>query len=295
MGEVDWSVLDENSFVLLASDLLRANGYSVKYQGDGPDGGVDLLATQRLSFGFNDAQEFKWAVQCKFSKSTRRALSDREIKDIEGVLRSSRYAAEKLNGYMIITNRRIGQTVVERLRGINDGTEFRTSALDGGRMNVMLQAHEEIVERYFDVLGRLTGTRGSGILVPWKGASGKSGPEPRVAITVRSPDPKSEAHAVRCPALLDTGAAVTVVPSQVAEAAELPQVGVVKLSSVGGTFKATQVMAEFELPGLRPIVTQAVAVEKFDMCLIGADLLSQMTLLWDGPNQAIRLWGSESK
>ncbi|MEI6810268.1 MAG: restriction endonuclease, partial [bacterium] len=88
MNELQWSILDDEWFVSLASDLLRDNGYVIRYQGDGPDGGVDIFATQPISFGF-DIQPFTWAVQCKFSKSPKAAVNDKEIRDVEGILRSS--------------------------------------------------------------------------------------------------------------------------------------------------------------------------------------------------------------
>jgi MraZ protein len=101
-------------------------------------------------YGFKHSQAFKWAVQCKFSRSLQKAVNDKEVRDIEGILRSSRYQSEKFNGYMLITNRRISQNVIERLRGINDQTSFRTWPIDGIELSLLLQEHKTVACRYFE-------------------------------------------------------------------------------------------------------------------------------------------------
>jgi hypothetical protein len=148
MDHLKWHLLDDESFVYLISEVLAANGYAVRYQGDGPDGGVDLFATQTISFAF-DSQPFTWAVQCKFSKTPEKAVNDSEVKDVEGILRSSRFQSLHPKGYMLVTNRRISQNVVERMRGINDGTAFRTCAIDGRRLTSLVGANAELVFKYF--------------------------------------------------------------------------------------------------------------------------------------------------
>lgn len=149
----DWSDLDEDSFVHLVGDLLSAEGHDVKWQGAGPDGGLDLISSERVVFGFNDPQPFKWGVQCKFSWSPRKAVNDTEVRDVMGILLSSRYQAEKLNGYMLVTNRRVSQNVVERLRGINDQTSFRTCVVDGTDLSLRLQSEGNVACKYFRRVG----------------------------------------------------------------------------------------------------------------------------------------------
>ena len=148
MERIKWELLDADWFVYFISDLLTARGYAARYQGDGPDGGVDLFATQTISFAF-DTQPFTWAVQCKFSKKPKKAVSDSEIRDVEGILRSSRYQVLKPKGYMLVTNRHITQNVIERLRGINDQTRFRTCSVDGMRLTSLVHAHNELLSKYF--------------------------------------------------------------------------------------------------------------------------------------------------
>ena len=143
-----WNLLNDESFVYLVSDTLTASGYVVRHQGDGPDGGVDVFATQSISFAF-DTHPFTWAVQCKFSASPSKAVNDSEIRDVEGILRSSRFQSLRPRGYLLVTNRRISQNVVERLRGINDQSEFRTCGIDGNRLMSLLHVNPGIVLKYF--------------------------------------------------------------------------------------------------------------------------------------------------
>lgn len=156
MNHLKWELLDDEWFVYLVSDILAAQGFAIRPQGDGPDGGVDLFATQTISLGF-DSQPFTWAVQCKFSKEPRKAVNDSEVKDVEGVLRSSRNQTLRPKGYMLLTNRLISQNVIERLRGIDDQSDFRTSALDGTRLTSLINADLKLFTKYFMELPHQTG------------------------------------------------------------------------------------------------------------------------------------------
>src|SRR4051812_11026473 len=119
MKKIEWKLIDDFEFVHLAADVLRRLGFiDVHIQGDGPDGGFDLFATELVSFAISGSQPFRWGIQCKFSTSGRqRAVNDRDIRDVEGTLRSERFYAQHLRGYMLITNRRVSQNVIERLAG----------------------------------------------------------------------------------------------------------------------------------------------------------------------------------
>jgi hypothetical protein len=118
---IRWEILDDHRFVQLVSDLLKRLGFvDIHIQGDGPDGGLDIIATELVSMTFQGARPFRWGIQCKFSNpGGRRAVTESEIRDVEGVLRSSRYQNHGLLGYMVITNRRVSQNVAERLLGID--------------------------------------------------------------------------------------------------------------------------------------------------------------------------------
>lgn len=288
MNELDWSHFDDELFVQLAADLLRSRGYTVKYQGDGPDGGIDLFASQPMQFGFDDPRPFKWAVQCKFSRSTRRAVNDAEIKDVEGVLRSSRYQVEKPKGYLVITNRRISQNVVERLRGVNDQTEFRTCALDGTRLSLLLQSNDSLFRRYFSSLKTLIASHGRGIILPWLPSPDVK--RPSIPVKISSPDLKYAAPSIEAVALMDTGSDLSIVSPGVIQATSLPVINRREIATVGGTLECDVCSANLALMKVTKLVVEVVVLETGFDCVLGQNVLSQLTFLWDGPNEAVQVW-----
>ena len=127
MSKINWSEIDDYLFVHLVSSLLMNTGFvDIDFQGDGPDGGIDLFASELIPFSIQGIRRLRWAIQCKFSSdTTRRSVSDRDVRDIEGILRSDRYQAQNIEGYLLITNRRITQNVIERLRGIDRQSQYQ--------------------------------------------------------------------------------------------------------------------------------------------------------------------------
>ena len=156
-SNLDWSLLDDELFVRLVADVLRSKRHTdIKIQGDGPDGGIDIISSELVSVGFNDPRPFKWAVQCKFSSSTQKAVNDKDVWDVEGILRSSRYQSEKLSGYMLVTNRRVSQNVIERLRGIDEQSSFKTSVIDSAKLSLLLQEYKDVARKYFKGIKKKT-------------------------------------------------------------------------------------------------------------------------------------------
>ena len=121
MSKLDWSKIDDYQFVKITVDLLERLGFvDIDQQGAGPDGGIDILATELIPFAIQGQKPFRWAIQCKFSAlGLKGSVNDRDVQDVEGILRSERYTAQELRGYLLVTNRQIVQNVVERLRGID--------------------------------------------------------------------------------------------------------------------------------------------------------------------------------
>src|SRR2546425_12726370 len=119
MESIDWTQIDDYTFVKLVGEMLTQLGFvNVDYQGVGPDGGIDLFATELVPFTVQGRIPFRWAIQCKFSrKGVNESVNDAEVRDIEGILRSERYQAQELRGYLLVTNRKVTQNVIERLRG----------------------------------------------------------------------------------------------------------------------------------------------------------------------------------
>lgn len=87
---IGWPRCDDYQFVKLVGDLLGRLGFvDTDYQGDGPDGGIDIFATELLPFTMQGRTPFRWAIQCKFSiKAGDACVNDNEIHDVEGILRS---------------------------------------------------------------------------------------------------------------------------------------------------------------------------------------------------------------
>jgi hypothetical protein len=89
---MDWTRLDDYIFVKLVGELLGRLGFvDIDFQGDGPEGGIDLFATELLPFTVQGRTPFRWAIQCKFSSDPKdKSVNDREVRDVEGLLRSER-------------------------------------------------------------------------------------------------------------------------------------------------------------------------------------------------------------
>ena len=284
-GALDWSILDDEAFVGLAADLLRRRGFSVIPQGDGPDGGVDLFATEPLSFGFEDPKGFTWAVQCKFSRKPSKAVSDSEIRDVEGVLRSARYASRSPKGYLLITNRRISQNVMERLRGIDEESNFRTSTLDGTRLGFLLQKQQDVVDQYFHS-SSFPPIEASAVEVIWD-------PEtiamPRLRVKVRAPNGSSF---VSADAYLDTGSD-NVIPVELVTRLGLQPLRRVTVETYSGYYQANlyeatiSIMDKIILERIQLLEAEQARAKGF---ILGAPALKNLRFLWDGPSRTVKIW-----
>ena len=88
MDDIQWSTIDDYLFVKIVGEVLARLGFvDIDYQGDGPDGGVDIFATELVPFAMQGRTPFRWAIQCKFSENgNESSVNDREIRDVEGGL-----------------------------------------------------------------------------------------------------------------------------------------------------------------------------------------------------------------
>jgi hypothetical protein len=104
MSSLDWNRIDDYSFVKLVGELLARFGFvDIDYQGDGPDGGIDLFATELSPFTVQGRTPFRWAIQCKFSiNGLAASVNDSEVRDVAGILRSDRYEVQEPRGYMLV-------------------------------------------------------------------------------------------------------------------------------------------------------------------------------------------------
>lgn len=237
MLEIDWSRIDDHLFVELTGDLLSRLGFvDIDYQGDGSDGGIDLFATELVPFAIQGRTPFRWAIQCKFSKKAGQAsVNDNEVRDVEGILRSERYQGQAPRGYMLVTNRHIVQNVIERLRGIDRNSSFRTARLDYSQLVSLLLEHPEIIDRYFSHLDEIPLSLG----FPDAVISSKHDGQERLipTVTIRVQDLNSTKPPITTHAVLDTAAEVSVIPTSIIEKLEIPPIDCRKVQVFGGVIR----------------------------------------------------------
>lgn len=113
--------------------------------------------------------------------------------------------------------------------------------------------------------------------------------EPPAPILFLRLSPPEGAPSIGLPALVDTGADVSVVPEAVAQSLGLPIIGQLHIRGVGGQAQAANVhAATVECAG----VTALCEVVGFgDEALLGRDLLNRWTMVLDGLHQVLELRG----
>ncbi len=262
MINIDWSKIDDYLFVKLVGELLARLGFvDIEHQGEGPDGGIDLFATELIPFTVQGRIPFRWAIQCKFSVNGMAvSVNDSEIKDVEGIISSDRYSTQDPRGYLLITNRKIVQNVVERLRGIDRKSRFRTARIDGSHLETLLSDQGQLVERVFGEAELVPHGLGQpdAIILPTDG-SGRSSP-PRLPIEIRA-HPK--ATPLKMIAIVDTGASSTCIPLRLVNSLGLSQMGIVHIATPSGREVAKTYHVEIGIERLGYFIEQAVGLIRF--------------------------------
>ena len=287
MDHIKWERIDDREFIHIVADLLRSIGFiDVHIQGDGPDGGLDLIATELVRFAIQGAQAFTWGIQCKFSKAgARKAVNDNEIKDVEGILRSDRYSGHRLRGYMIITNRRIVQNVIERLQGIDRGSQFRTASLEGVQLNRRLAEQPELIEKYSQASPRRVEELGLPTLL-----QSQVDDKARHLVAVEAWSEEDQPRRTVM-AILDTGASMSVIPESTYRNVGPSVCTVRKVTSAAST---EPVLAQACILNLRigdlVFRDHEVLVLNTHYAILGQDILKNYSVLFDGPNQAVKVW-----
>ncbi len=143
-----WADFDGESFQDLIVELLTAEGFIVEPSGVGPDGGVDIFATEVIHFGINNQESFVWAVQCKFTSKSR-AISPKYIGEILNTVSDERFRERKITGYILATNGRLSANMMSQLRGLNNKIPgFKTSYIDRLRLHTLLVKHPQIFKKF---------------------------------------------------------------------------------------------------------------------------------------------------
>jgi len=87
-----WESIDGHQFQALCADLLMKEGFEVKDQGVGADGGIDIIATQHLLIQNGYEKSYRWLVQTKYKSSPQATVQPNELGNIVNIL--SRFKAD---------------------------------------------------------------------------------------------------------------------------------------------------------------------------------------------------------
>jgi predicted aspartyl protease len=286
LPRIDWSRLDAHLFVALTADILAGLGFvDVLRGGRGPDGGLDLFATELLPYATKGPVSFVWGVQCKFSAEPHRSkgVTVSDIRDVEGLLRASRFRGHSPHGYMLVTNRGVTNTVIDRLHGIDQQSRFRTSVVDGAQLEQLLSAQDRVVSKFFAAPGAEVLDLGTPIVVVDAAydAEGAS----------LSIDLRSGSQSVTARALLDTGASITVVPRELISQLGAPSLGNVQVSTGVRIHQAPTYILDVVI-GTRAVLAARVLALDVPTPLLGRDLLSHFVVLIDGPHRVVKVWNA---
>ena len=147
---LNWEALDGHSFQELCADILRREGYDVRNQGIGPDGGVDLLAIQHVTLDAELTKAYTWAVQAKFRTRPTSTVKPQELGNIGNIL--SRFNAD---GFLLITNGRVTNKAFLEIRSFSEGPPptYLTNVWDRAILEGKCLKHQDIRKRYFSSPG----------------------------------------------------------------------------------------------------------------------------------------------
>lgn len=283
MNSIPWDLLDDYSFVFLVVDILKILGFiDIQTQGSGPDGGLDLLATEPLLFKFKGLTPFRWGIQCKFSSvENTKSVSDTEIRDVEGILRSRRFATECLQGYMLITNRKVSQNVVERLEGIDKTSNFRTSCIDRVKFETIIKEHQQIYDKYFGSSAVFDEIFGKPLILKEIDFYHKI---PTIPISLIGHGDRKE---IRVNAFLNTATNITIIPHNLMNAINRFCTGKEILTT------AKEVLILY-MTGIRIADTllscECIFSDKYSSVILGYNILQELVVLFDGQNNSLRVW-----
>ncbi len=108
-----------------------------------------------------------------------------------------------------------------------------------------------------------------------------SPPAPFAHVLVRCRDTGAEVDLL--PALIDTGADRTIVPTRVVDTLGLARLGLVSIQGVGGSVEAYSFLVEIVVRGMEPVEVSAVEIPDEPFVLVGRDVLNRFRMVLDGP------------
>ena len=263
------------------STHLKAAGVSVFYDKDEKA----VLWGKDLYVHLSEIYQFK-AQYCILLAS--REYADKVWTNHERQAAQARALLEKGREYILPV--RMDNTQIPGLPGSVGFLDYRSEGPEG------------IVKAFLEKTRKRLATQSSGAskakLV--RSAGRETGPVIRIMIempvsTVHEASTEPPSRPLQIAALIDTGASLTIVNPQVARTCQLPIIGKVTLSVVGGVNEYLRYAAAISFPGtslrtLSPVSVTAVPIGAQPIaCLLGRDILQHWRIVYDGATGDIEI------
>lgn len=138
---------DGDAFELLMRELLSHRGLEVYWTGRGPDGGKDLICSERMIGNF-DVSVKRWVVQCKHNAHSRSAVSCSDIDSIENIC-----DANEADGYLLACTTYPSSKLMTMLHDINKRGKISVQVWDCIQIEKELQLPQnwDIANTFFPI------------------------------------------------------------------------------------------------------------------------------------------------
>lgn len=138
---------DGDAFELLMRELLSHRGLEVYWTGRGPDGGKDLICSERMVGNF-DVSIKRWVVQCKHNAHSGSAVSCSDIDSIENIC-----GANEADGYLLACTTYPSSTLMTMLHDINKRGKISVQVWDCIQIEKELQLPQnwDIANTFFPI------------------------------------------------------------------------------------------------------------------------------------------------
>lgn len=136
---------DGTQFELLTREILFQRGLDVNWSGVGPDGGKDLICTERIDSTFGVSTR-RWLIQCKHNAHSGKVVGTADIKDIVDTC-----SHHNVDGYVVVASTTLSAGLVTKLENISVNKNILTSYIDASTIERLLDTPQNynILQRFF--------------------------------------------------------------------------------------------------------------------------------------------------